>query len=411
MKRFFIKKYIFAACFFILLFGFCSANVLFGAAVPNELLKELTQIKAPSELKALTQKAEQLSCDNILGGDYFTEAYGYLQRLLGKREYNRFSFVRDKNGMIYYGSTSQGQTADLQDCADNVRRLNEYVEGRGAHLLVVVPPAKLLAGKSQAEDFLPINDPNRRIDALLDMLHEYRVATADLRVGLSSSPYTQEQLFFKTCHKWTPLAAFCGTTQIVAAVRERFGDDWDPDRFYCDLGNYKSFTYPQSLLGSSGRITGALYSGLDDFTMLYPDFETDFTWSDIARNEARSGSFTESLMDSRSLKAADRFAPLDELYLHEISAHDRIINHNAPEKPKLTVLRDSYFSPVACFLAPMCSEIDMAWVRRTRSDMDIESFVKESDFDYLILEVYPYNLDENSFDFFNEQPTQGGDMP
>ena len=57
---------------------------------------------------------------------------------------------------------------------------------------------------------------------------------------------------------------------------------------------------------------------------------------------------------------------------------------------------------MAFFLAPMCSEIDMVWTRNT-ADIDLEDFIRESELEYVILEVYPYNLDEQSFDFFHEE--------
>lgn len=404
MKHFFLKKSVFALCFFLMLFVFGTANLLSNAESFIGSLEELSEISSLSQFKALTQKAEADFAEDIIGSDAFTESYGYIQTLLNKREYNHFTVIKDENSMLYYGSTAQSSLADLQACAENVRRLNEYVESRGAHLLVVTPPAKILSGKAQPEEFLPINDPNRRIDELLNLLRGYRVPTADLRIGLENTPYTQEQLFFKTCHSWSPLAAFCGASQIVDTVRQRFGDDWDPDNFYCNIENYNQYTYPQALLGSSGRITGFAYSGLDDYTMLYPRFETNFRWSDIARGETLTGDFTQSLMDKRRLQTtASPSNRINELYLHEISAHDKIENLNKEDGVKLTVLRDSYFSPVACFLAPMCKEIEMTWVRRTRNDIDFDSFIKNSDFDYLILEVYPYNLDSRSFDFFTRE--------
>lgn len=403
MNRFFLKKYIFAACFLIFLLGFSAANWVCHAQTLGDLLQELAQVRSVTELKAWIQEAEDETSEEVIGRMHFVESYGYVQKLLGKQEYNQFAFVKDAGGTLYYGSTAQSPMDDLQIYADNIRRLNEFVESRGAHLLVVIPPAKILAGKAQTDSFLPLSDPNRRVDTFLNLLQGYQIAAADLRIGLSKTPYTQEQLFFKTDHYWTPLAAFCGMTQVVDTVRERFGDDWDPEGFYCNLENYYQYTYRQVMLGSSGRNTGTVYSGLDDYTMLWPSFDTEFTWTDYEHDDVHTGSFTESLMDKHCLNVTDWFSDsVNEVYLREVTDHDRIVNLKQTGGPKLAVLRDSYFSPMACFLAPMCSEIEMVWDRHTRNNMDFDAFIRESTYDYLIVEVYPYNLDEDSFAFFQE---------
>lgn len=404
MNGFYLKKYIFAACFLVFLLGFSIANAIAGEKALDDLLRELTRVGSVEDLNAWIQEAEDSAGGNVLNRMYFVESYGYVQKLLGKKEYNHFAFVKDTDGMLYYGSTAQSSTDDLQACADNIRRLNEYVEGRGAHLLVVIPPSKILPGKSQTDGFLPLNDPNRRVDTFLNLLQGYQVAAADLRIGLGKTPYTQEQLFFKTDHHWTPLAAFHGMAQIVETVRERFGDDWDPEGFYCNLENYHQYTYRQAMLGSSGRDTGTVYSGLDDYTMLWPRFDTAFTWTDYEHDDIHAGSFTQSLMDKNRLTVRDWFSgSVNQVYLNEVSEHDRIVNLTRTDGPKLAVLRDSYFSPVACFLAPMCSELDMVWGKSTCNDMDFDAFIRENTYDYLIVEVYPYNLEEASFAFFREE--------
>lgn len=403
MDRFFLKKYIFAACFLVFLLGFSIANWITQARPLGSLLEELTKVRSVAELETWIQEAEDETGDEVLGRMRFVESYGYVQKLLGKQEYNQFAFVKDTNGMLYYGSTAKGPLDDLQVCADNVRRLNEYVESQGAHLLVVIPPVKILAGKTQPDDALPLNDPNRRVDAFLNLLGRYQVAAADLRIGLSKTPYTQEQLFFKTDHLWTPLAAYIGMTQLVDTIRQRYGDDWDPDGYYRDLNNYHQYTYSNCMLGSTGRNAGIVYSAIDDCTLLWPECQLEFQWTDYKKDISRSGSFTDALMNKERLQIKNWYSSsVYQVYLDEVSTHDKVTNLSNPDGPKLKVLRDSYFSPVACFLAPMCSEIDMVWARSTYNNMDFDAFIREGDYDYLILEVYPYNLDEASFAFFRE---------
>lgn len=405
MKRFFVKKYIFAAFFLTGWLLFSIANFVVGADEWYSLFKNLSQVQNVNDLEEWIAEVEADTGEELLGNEKFIDTYGYVQKLLGKREFNNFSFIRDDDGMLYYGSTWPLSTDEIKEYAGRVRRMKEYVESKGAKLLVVLPPSKILAGVSDVPLSWPLNDPNTRMDELLTWLYQYDVETIDLRVKMKQSGNTLEELFFKTDHHWTPLAGFYAAQEIVDQVRIRFGDDWDSTGFYMDLQNYNSHTYRDCMLGSSGRNTGATYSGVEDYMLLWPNFSTDFTWisNNDGKTTVREGDFTESLLDGSQLEIDDWYnSSANRVYLHEITDQDKIINNNNSDGPKLKVLRDSYFSPTACFLAPMCSEIDMMWTRASIDQYNQEDFVREGEYDYLILEIYPYNLDERAFAFFQE---------
>lgn len=403
MKSFLVKKYLFAALFLSGWLLFSAANWIVGAREWEGLWADLLQVRDVPGLESWIADAESDTSQELLGSEALIDTYGYVQKLLGKREFNNFSFIRDDDGMLYYGSTWPQDTEGLEEYARRVRRLKNAVESRGARLLVVLPPSKLLAGVSDVPRTWPINDPNVRMDKLLTLLYQNGVDAVDLRPTMQQSGRTLEELFFKTDHHWTPLAGFLAAREIVDQIRERFGDDWDPSGFYTDLDHYNACTYQECMLGSSGRDTGAVYSGLEDYTLLWPDFPTSFVWTDYERGETRRGDFTQSLLDGSELEVHSLYnSSINRVYLHEITDHDKIVNLNNPDGPKVKVLRDSYFSPTACFLAPMCSEIEMQWTRAEGDEYNMEAFVMEGDYDYLILEIYPYNYDEQSFDFFQE---------
>ena len=53
------------------------------------------------------------------------------------------------------------------------------------------------------------------------------------------------------------------------------------------------------------------------------------------------------------------------------------------------------------FMAPMCGQIDAIWALEEVEDLDIERYVKNNEFDYIIVEIYPYNIvNEGAFNFF-----------
>lgn len=402
MKRFFAKKYIFAGIFLAGLLTFSFSCMVLRASMWQEAGRSLLEVRSVEELEAWISDLEAQLDEELPGRMPLIESYGYLQKLMGKWEFNTFSFLRDDDGMLYYGSTLDQSTDDLAEYAARVRRLRDYLDARGTRLLVVLPPSKVLSGVSDVDVDWPLNDPNHRVDKLLLLLQQYGVEAVDLRLALAESGATLEELFLKTDHHWTPLAAFCSMQAVVEQIGARFGDDWDPQGLYTDLSRYNAYSYSQCMLGSSGRNTGVVYSGLEDYQMLWPRFETDFTWTDYEHDESHSGDFLHSLLYLDALDPHDNVYTnsLNMVYLREIVDRDRIVNHRNPDGPRVAAIRDSYFSPLACFLAPMCSEIEMAW--NHSDNVDLEEFIRDSDCDYFILEVYPYNLDDTSFDFFQE---------
>ena len=54
------------------------------------------------------------------------------------------------------------------------------------------------------------------------------------------------------------------------------------------------------------------------------------------------------------------------------------------------------------FFAPLCAEIDAVWSLEKEDALDIETMVLNNQYDYIIMEVYPYNIGADAFQFFRE---------
>lgn len=401
MKSFFYKKYFFAALFLILLLLFSGANVFFGWGEIEELGEAFEEVEHIGQLGAWIDEAEEEADEELFGREAFTEGYGWLQKLFGKKEFNHFTYIRDTDGMMYYGSLYQGSNHDLEQYVGNIRRLKRAVEAKGARLIVVLPPAKLLPGVNKADSKLLVSNPNARMDKFLNLMMQNDIFAVDLRTAMQKSGEKPEALFFRTDHQWTPLAAFYAVRELVGQVETEYGDNWDIEGYYTNLENYHSRVYEEAMLGSFGRGAGSIYSGREDFLLLWPECDMEFSWTDHKNKKEQKGSFEEAFFVSSALQeAVTGQKDINAVYLDKASDHDRIVNYSNEEGPRLAVLRDQYFSPMACFLAPMCSEIEMVWNKRSYNQIDYEAFVQESDADYVILEVYPYNLTGDSFDFF-----------
>lgn len=401
MKAFFIKKYFFLFCFLAGLFAFSGFYFYEKQDVIADFVAEVPAASDCGQIRDLYDDfAEEMEED--ITGNAFTELYGVTQRVLGKREYRNFSFVRGENDMIYYGAVVKNRNDELMEYAKRVGRAARCAEEKGAETIFVMPPSKVLYDVMGEDKELPVNDTNAIQDELLLYLQQNRVSTLDLRGPLADSGMTQEELFYRTDHMWTSEAAFVAAGAFVDKIRNDFDDDWDPEGYYCDRSNYSADVYDNETIGAIGRETGILYTGREGYTVLYPKFETSMKWYDLESGERKAGSFYEAFVDLESDGEGRYENPGSAIYLEGVVNRDRIVNTEKEDGPKILCLRDTYLSPVSCFLAPMCSQIDLVWARSNHNDIDYEKLIREEEYDYLIIECYPYNITERAFDFFKE---------
>jgi hypothetical protein len=396
MKKFFIKKEVLFLCFItstILTFLLNLSNVEGLKTIADKVKKEvITQDLQDSG--NLYHEVEDIIKDEALKIINLKEIYGLFHKLIGKREYDNFNYIKGKDGMMYYGSIVAGKY-ETMTYANRVKRAKEEAEKKGAKTLYVMLPSKILYGLSNIEGEYLINDKNGIQDDMLLSMQYCEVPTFDLRKDMLDSEYPIERLFYKTDNGWTTEAAFIATKGIVKDIKKKYKDDWDPKGFYTNIDNYESLIYKEAVTGNFGSETGVIYTGLDDYSIFYPKFDTKMEWYNMEDDEKIAGQFRETFITSDLYNNNVKY-----LYLSGIVDRDRIVNKSNPTGPRILCLRDRNFSAVASFLAPMCSQIDMVYVRRDQNDLDYEKLIIEEDYDYLIIVGSPYNIDDNNYDYF-----------
>ena len=374
MKAFFGKKYVFLFCFLAGLFAFFGYGIYHGQKAFADFGRGLAAVSGYGQAKELWDELRQELLEGLeesAAGDLSVEVYGAAQRLMDKREYRNFSFVRGGNDMLYYGAVVKSENDRLMEYAVRTGRAARCAGRQGAKTIFIMPPSKVLYGVMGEDRELPVSDPNAIQDELLLYMQQNQVATLDLRTALAESGMTR--------------------------------DDLDPENYYLDRANYTADTYRQGTIGAIGRETGTVYAGKEDYTVLYPEFETHMKWYDLESGERKAGSFYDAFVDLESSRAGVYANPGSSIYLEGVVNHDRIVNEDNPEGPRVLCLRDSYMSPVACFLSPMCSQIDLVWARSDRNGIDYEEMIRDGEYDYLFIEVYPYNVADRAFAYFEDQ--------
>ena len=400
--KYFVKKRIFAVVFLLAMFSFSAVNIYLNKdAFIKEANKHLNEPdKLPSEFEEVMQ-------DEIVGKRHFVEAYGLTQKTLGKKEFNSFEFVKDNNGFLHYAAFYRDDEKKIFECALRVKRLQNYVEKYGTKVLFVMTPSKYNRKYSDFEMGLPVNNPTEDVNEMMIYLNRLGVPSINLGEVIPSKDIPYEQAFFKTDHHWTVPAAFEATKVMIDELNDRYGANFDPTGFYLSDKAYTVKKYEGHMLGSMGRDTGIAYSGLEDFTALLPNFDGHYKRTYIMDDEETlEGTYSETLLDMDVLEPDIDYYEDSQysLYLDQVTNLENIENFDNPDGPSVLMIRDSYFGPVIPFMAPMCSKLDAIWALEKMDDMNVGEYIKKQyesgeRYDYLIVEYYPHNIDEEAFKF------------
>lgn len=395
MKAFLKNPKITAGLLLLLVWLALSVWNLFGSLQERQELTE--DLGNETDLAGVIEDVEEFVQDQVALRRPMVEAYGLMQMALDKREINNLDLVRDRLGYLHSGNFYVGFSDDQRKIAINFRKLQDFAAQYGVKSGVVITPMKV-APEDARYPGLPYNSLYPEADDLLAWLRHYNVPCLDLRDLPEESGLGYEQSFYKTDHHWTTHAAFTGYCRIVDWLEQEEGLVLDPDHITRNLANYTIKHYASIMFGSQGRDAGLFYSGgAEDFTMYYPlddgsyilhtqDGEKLRDYSDGFRGGLVDDTFEES-----ARKNLFRLSCYDSSFLHGLHDVDSIQNQNLPEGPRVLVLCDSYFSPLACYLAQNCSRLDLVYILGNQMENALD-MIRENAYDYVMVCIYPENL-------------------
>lgn len=396
MEKLLRKKQITTVLFlaFIFLYGFVNAR----KELPLLEEKRKTFDWQKSELSELIGQMNTTIDENAAGKYGFIDAYGYIQKLLGKNEESNFEVVKDTEGKLHY-TYFTGEIADTSEIAERVKNYAEQIQEK-SKLLVVLPPDKYIKGHTQYAKGIPYSMTNETEDDYIQKLKKYQIPCLDLRIGLKDSGIDPSDVFFTTDHHWKIETAFWASAEFCQWMNDNFGEHLDEDGFYSDIANYNQIVYEDIFLGSMGRKTGRYYAGVDDFTLIYPKFTTNYRLTNtIDENLVYEGRFEEALLATPVLRECEK--PFDTdiymTYLYGNPAFSHIENLNQEDGLDICLIKDSFAVPFAAFTSLRCHTVDMIDPRYY--DGDYVDAVLDKDYDYVIIMISPEDLTEEFFPF------------
>lgn len=279
----------------------------------------------------------------------------------------------------------------------NMAKLKEYLDTVGTELLYVQAPYKVDKYDNQLPHKLP-DYPNANADKFLAGLDKLGINYIDFRKVIHDNNFVYEDLFFNTDHHWTTETGFWAYTYLMDYMGDNYGVNYDARNV--DKSNFTFTTLEDSFIGSLANRTGTWYAGIDDFTYIYPNFDTSFSWTKYykmgTKGPTRVGSFEETILFKERVQ--DLGVPVayrDNCYFNGNPAIAKITNDNV-EDGRVLVVQDSFGKPVSAFLSLNFHQVDVMDLRDYK-EMNLIDYLKENEYDYVIVLYNPSVFKQSTY--------------
>ena len=340
-----------------------------------------------AKIEKFIDDIEDVSTEKLSYHDAMLDINSFVLNKTGVKHIVTNDLVKATNDYLAY-SVDEIDRGTLTKYADNISDLYEYTKNNDIPFLYVMAPQKgyNLEYPASANNYIKDNCVTHLKD-----LSDRGVPYLEIRQAMEDDGISEEEGFFKTDHHWTPKTAFWATEKICQELDTLYGFDYDKSVF--DLNNYNVKTYEDWFLGSQGKKVGKYFTdlGVDDIDLITPKFDTNLVVSQPLKNETKTGTFEETLLQMQRIEKKD---------LHNLNPyatytggdyHQQIIeNLNNTEGKNILIIRDSFAcasSPFLSLTAHNTHVIDIREMSGMYGDrvQSVSKYIEEMQADYVII--------------------------
>lgn len=328
----------------------------------------------------------------------FVTLNGLSVRLMGQHFCNGV-LKTEPHGILFQPNDRPVKT---KKAARRMRQFADFCGRHGARFLYVQLPRKL----DVRNRMLPAGVEERSNGNIRKMLRSFReagVEIVDMCGEFAATPDDVARNFYRTDHHWRNDAAFRAAGRLAAEIAARCAAPEADARRAAELLSPESWTrevHPSCFLGSLGRRTGSLFSGLDDLTVLRPKFETRMSIVVPSKGVDLVGTFEETNMRraDEALSSSSSFVTDAYSALYVGGIYPQVVHENpsAPLRKRVLLIGDSFARPVEAFLSVAVGRLDVVDPRRTAKRFSLADYVRQTKPDIVIQMVNPssFNVDK-----------------
>lgn len=351
------------------------------------------------QVRKLEDKTSAFATRHLKGYTRIVELAKRYEKLIGwayvsYREYNGVVLLPD--GMLATFVEKKNVSSGTASAAE----FAEYCHARGIEFLYVQVPGKISEtsdrGISGSVDF-----SNQNADELVRGLRAAGVDVLDLREAIEAEGLDHHALFYRTDHHWRVETGLWAARHILEYCRREYQMDVDPELLRAD--RFTRVVYPDYFLGSFGKKATLSVTEPEDFSLLYPRYETSVYYSVLNRQAETEGDFSV-LYDLRKLETVDYYGQNPYLtFMGGDYAQAVIENRMEPNDLRILVIDDSFGDCVLPFLSLGVSRVDVLDLRVFTGS--VKRYMEECRPDLVIVQYYPaslcevYGNNQDTFDF------------
>lgn len=351
-------------------------------------------------VESIKNRIDNYTQDNLVGYRTITGLAGKLDQVLCWN----FAAFNEYNGLYRMADGPWTALIHRYDCSQSAASLisfSEFLEEEGVGLLYVQAPYKVCKEDLDISGVLDFS--NQNADQLLERLRAAGIDTLDLRQKLHADGMDHHDAFFATDHHWTGETGLWAAGRIAAHLNENRGFALDLEAL--NPANFSREVYEDFFLGSQGRKLTLTVAEPEDFSLLYPAYETQLRFRIPSIGIDLTGDFSVTY----NMEALEGDDPYGRDPYHAYSYGDRALicyenlNKTVTEEKKVLLLHDSFSDVVQSFLALGLKRFESMDLRYFTGSL--ERYIRETKPDMVIV---MYNageiaatVDDSNVNLFN----------
>jgi hypothetical protein len=328
------------------------------------------------------------------------EAYAY-EQLIGWN----FASFGEYNGVVELADGYLSEYVEKRDVTPNYEalfELNDFCQDNGINFLYVQTPYKI--SEYDDTDVSGLLDfSNQNANDLLAMLGASGIDYYDIRETIHENNIHNHDLFYKTDHHWLATAGLWASQNILSFCNDKYG--WIAELSLLDSDQFDYVTYENWFLGSQGKKVTLARCQPDDFTLIYPKYETSFHYYVPAEGIDATGDYS-IVYNMAQVKKCDYF---NNSPYHAYNYGDQpliqIENQLEADNHKILIIRDSFSDCVISCLALAEKNVDSLDIRYFTGS--VKAYIEQSAPDLVIVMYNPseisgeidYSTHTDAFDF------------
>lgn len=323
----------------------------------------------------------------IYATDYLPE-YARLVRVAKQYEnmihwnYTAFS---EYNGVIAMKDgylTNYHEQQDTREAANSTIDLANWCKEHGINFLFVQAPHKI--SKYEDTELSGIMDfSNQNADELLAALTAAGVDVYDIRETIYEEGLSHHELFYRTDHHWRGETGLWAARHILEELRDRYGFDIDASVLNEEL--FTRVNYPGQFLGSQGKKVTLARTTPDDFSLLYPTYETMLHYEVLSLDMKLDGDF--SVLYNMSSISKNVTANAYGVYLYGNQPIEKIQNQLTGNDVRVLMIHDSFGDCTVPYLSMGVQTTDSMDVRQFTGS--VRSFIEQTEPDVVVVLYNP----------------------